>query len=121
MKDERTKYQSGLVTYPNGDKGILVAGGKTKVTTTEFLNLQTLTWSPKASLPFDISWGSTVEFGQSFAIIGGVSDTRGYELNTILYYDPESDSWRVLDKTLKKPRQQFSAFWVSDEFAKCNE
>ena len=53
MTTRRYECQAGLVTYPDGASGVLVAGGHSEETS-EFLNLQTLTWEPKARLPMSM-------------------------------------------------------------------
>ena len=56
MPTERSRCQAGLVKYANGTKGILVTGGESS-STSEYLDLDTLVWESKASLPFDIESG----------------------------------------------------------------
>lgn len=72
MNTERSQCQSGLVTYPNGQKGILAVGGLSEKSS-EFLDLHGNTWTIKISLPFDISGGETVQWKESFLILGGYS------------------------------------------------
>ena len=117
MPTAREKCQAGLVTYPNGDKGILVAGGYYQETSSEFLNLDTLIWEPKQSLPYDIAYGASVPFRDSFLIVGGDSSVDG-GLDTLYYYNPEIDRWELI-KTMNYERRDLAAFMVPDSFANC--
>ena len=118
MPTRREICQAGLVTYPNGDQGILVAGGRYSETSVEFLNLDTQTWEPKQSLPYDIYYGSLVPFQDSFLIVGGYSNEMGY-LDTVFYYNPALDQWDVI-KTMDYERTLFAAYMVPDSFANCS-
>ena len=117
MPTERFRCQAGFVTYPNGDKGILVAGGYNGETSAEFLNLDTLIWEPRPSLPVDIYWGASVPFQDSFLIVGGLSETEG-TLDTIYYYNPITDQWDLL-RTMNCKRDQMAAFLVPDSYSNC--
>ncbi len=79
----RDKCQAGLVTYPDGTQGILVAGDRNSYdTSVEFLNLETLIWEPRQSLPETVFAGASVPYQDSFLVVGGY----GYSyLNTIYY------------------------------------
>ena len=124
MPIARSRCHAGFVTYPNGDKGILVAGGvegegTDGLTSTDFLNLETLIWVPKQSLPFDIRYGASVPFQDSFLIVGGFSigELEGY-LQTVYYYDPNLDQWILIER-MDFARERFTAFMVPDSFANC--
>ena len=69
----RDRSQAGLVTYPNGAKGVLVAGG-TGTTSVEFLNLETLIWEPKANLPKEIHFHVLVNVNNTHMVILGGQD-----------------------------------------------
>ncbi len=118
MPTARSWCQAGFVTYRNGDKGILVAGGDSS-DTVDFLNLDTLIWEPKQNLPFDIYRGASVPFQDGFLIVGGESDSQGY-LDTIYYYNPTLDQWDLLDQRMKDKRETFTAFLVPDYYANCS-
>ena len=119
MTVEREYCQAEFVTYPDGFQGILVTGGYDKVTS-EFLNIDTLTWEPKASLPYDIRSASSVKYGDGFLVIGGVSLGFGGNLDKVFYYDTVSDSWVEMEMKMDEGRVTFPAFLVSDEYAKCS-
>ena len=52
------------------------------------INLDTLLWEPKPSLPYDIHYGDSVPFQNSFLIVGGKSLSVSYYLDTIYYFNP---------------------------------
>ena len=120
MPTPRLLCQAGLVTYPNGDKGILVAGGYNQagLTTVDFLNLDTLIWEPKLSLPIDIYYGASVPFKDSFLIVGGYSQDLSY-LDSVYYYNPNVDQWELM-KTMDYGKVFSASFMVPDSFANCS-
>ena len=118
MPTSRREFQAGLVTFPNGDKGILAVGGE-NVKSVEFLNLDTLIWEPKQGLPYDIYWGSSVQFQDSLLVVGGNSFEMEKHLDTVYYYDPKSDRWDLVGM-MDFERRSFAAFLVPDSFANCH-
>ena len=106
------------MAYPEESQGILGAGGYDEVTS-EFFNIDTLTWEPKASLPYDIRSATSVKYGDGFLVIGGVSLRFGGNLNKVFYYDTVSDSWVGMEMKMDEGRVTFPAFLVSDDYAKC--
>ena len=83
-----------------------------------FLDLETLTWEPKANLPREIKEGTSVPYQDSFLIVGGWSVNRA--LNSIYYYNPSLDEWELLDQRMDFIRENFAAFTVPDSFANCS-
>ena len=115
MSIARRKSEAGYVIYPNGDNGILVAGGESE-TSSEFYNLQTGLWTPKASLPVDFFYSSSVPYQDSFLIVGGRSYSFGDDLDTIFKYNADLDQWDQFQQTLRYARYDFAAFLVPDSF-----
>ena len=107
-----------MVTYPDGTKGILIAGGPAD-TTALFLNLQTLIWEPKPNLPHDISQGVSVPFLDSFLIVGGESLGETGFLDTIYYFNPGVEEWVLMDVRMEHKRVYHAAFMVPDSYANC--
>lgn len=95
-----------------------MAGGYFSEDTSEFLDLDTLIWSPKASLPYSINSGTSVPWLDSFLIVGGDSNVESY-LDTIYYYDPTSDRWQNIGH-LDYRRRSSAAFLVPDDYANCS-
>ena len=109
--------QAGYVTYPDGKQGILAAGGSS--VTAHFLDLDTLIWEPKQSLPIPIYIGASVPYQDSFLIVGGHIAGEGSDLDTIYYYNPSTDNWDLIG-TMTVGRREFAAFLVPDSFANCS-
>ena len=117
--EEKENCQAGLVIDQNGKKGILVAGGEGQASS-EFLDLETLIWEPRANLPYQISNGGSVPYQNSFLIVGGYSTLLPDPfLNTIYYYNPDDDQWEQLPYTLEDRKDYPTAFMVPDDFANC--
>ncbi len=90
-----------------------------KILAATFFNLQTLTWKSKQSMPSDIAFGASVPFEDSFLIVGGYSYATAQELDTIYYYNPNTNEWELLSQHLKEMRRKFTAFMVPDTFGNC--
>lgn len=118
MTTLRQECQAGLVQYPDGSKGILVSGGLGR-TTSEFLDLQTLTWLPKADLPIDIMDGASVGYGDSFIIVGGYYYSGFTDIDEIHYYNAELDVWEEMYQKLDYETSELTSFTVPDEYANC--
>lgn len=114
----RRMCQAGLIYYPNGNKGILVAGGEDEIST-EFLDLDTLTWSAKEDLPIDVHLGASVPYQNGLLIAGGWIASSSVATNNMIFFDPELDSWQVLTVTMNGSRNSFPAFIVPDAYANC--
>ncbi len=104
------------MTYPDGKQGVLVTGGD-DIGSSEFLDLETLIWEPKASLPIDIDSGTSVPYLDSFLFVGGFSALG--QMDTILFYNPGEDRWELLPQRLAYNRTSFPAFLVPDSYALC--
>ncbi len=108
------------MTYPDGSQGILYAAGGVS-TESFFLNLRTLTWEPKAEVPFPVANGVSVPFLDSFLIVGGYDYNEHEYLYSILYYNPALDQWDTLDQSTQYAHSKCAAFLVPDSFANCTE
>lgn len=96
----------------------MIAGGNTPLVS--FLNLENLIWIPQQSLPYDIHYGASVPYGDSFLIVGGYSNGQFSYLDTIFYFNPETEIFELFDQTLSEPKDQMAAFLVPDNFALCS-
>ncbi len=96
-----------------------MAGGKDE-TSAEFLDLNTLTWESKQSLPYDIDLAACVPYKDSFLMVGGYSSDRDDFQRTIYYYDPTEEGWDLLVERMEFPGDRFAGFLVPDSFANCN-
>ena len=116
MTTMRQNCQAGLIINADDSRGILVAGGYNSETTAEYLNLDTLLWEPRASLPQDVHYGASVPYQDSFLIVGG---NTGSTLETIYYYNPTFDRWDLLYE-MNLGRENLAAFLVPDSYANCS-
>ncbi len=121
MPVERSDCLAGLVTYPDGKQGILVAGGVsgTDVTITHFINLETLVWEIRADLPYKMQTGASVPFKDSFLIVGGWQNNT-ITSDRIWYYNPVNDKWEMRDEILMQGRSHPTAFLVPDDYIFCS-
>ena len=115
LSEGRYSGQAGLVTFTNGTKFIVATGGDTE-RTTEILNLddEDPQWFFGPSLPYYIYNGASVQYGNTFLIVGG--DAPQGKLNTLWMYDMDIGNWTLLDQTLEIPRAYTTAFFVPDEY-----
>ncbi len=86
-----------------------------------FLDLNTLTWEPKAGMPKEIYLGASVPYQDSFLIVGGYNKfSQDDYLSSIYYYDPINDEWDRLMERLTYKRREFAAFLIPDSYANCS-
>ena len=116
MLRARDSCQAGLVTFNNGTKAIVAAGGYAFENTTEFLNLDDMTWRYGPDLPYQIFYGSSVQWKNSFIIVAGSGPTT---LDTLWTFDVETNEWTLLDKKLTIPRYWTAAVMLPDDY--CQE
>ena len=74
----------------------------------------TTTNSPGPDLPDSgLSYVSSVQYGNTFALIGGGSDK-------VFVYDAENEAWIVVDDTISQPKVETTAFLVDGNlFPEC--
>lgn len=101
---------AGRFTDPDGTNWILVASGLYE-SFSAALNLDTLTWEPRAVVPLRPIEAAVVPYHDSFLVVGGYSDA-------ILYYHPVFE-WQVLDQKLQKETIRQAVFTVTNKFAYC--
>ena len=63
--------------------------------------------SASNTLPFEMSTGAVVPYEDTFLIVGGHDGSNS--LDTIYYYEVDSESWSELDATLSSPSSQLEA------------
>ena len=71
-------------------------------------------------LPYGVAGGATVRTEQSFAIVGGFSMEMDQDLDTILMYQPQDNTWMELPGRLKTPRSGAMAIAIDPSiFPEC--
>ena len=72
-------------------------------------------------MPFDVNQGASVPYKNGLLVVGGYNRDIDFYfdyLDTILYYDPDSDRWSEM-QNLKEKRELLTAFTVPDAYAMC--
>ena len=70
-------------------------------------------------LPMAMSRVSSVQVDGSFVLVGGHSEAVGSQLDTVLAYDPDHDSWERL-QGMNHKRSSATAMLISmDVFPEC--
>ena len=117
----------GLVRNPDGRTLLVVAGGKVSHTvylaSTEILDLETNTWSTGPDLPEAMGYGNTVQYKNTFIIVGGYrkdSDGSEHYSRPIYRFNPENHEWEELGHGLTNwARAGSASFLVSDDDVYC--
>ena len=112
LQTARDESQGGLVQFPNGTNVVVAAGGS-HTSTTEILDSETRTWSYGPELPYNIENGASVQYKDSFLIVGGSS--VGTRLDTIWMFNTKG-YWQELNQTLAIPRFHSVAILVPDSY-----
>ncbi len=74
---------------------------------------------PGKPLPFEWAFGSSVQLGSSFALVGGQNST-GLLLDVALVYDAENGSWNeVADRLSVAKKHSVAIPVVKESFPKC--
>ena len=119
MQTERGAALGGLVTYPDGTRGILATGGRFQYAT-EFLDLDTLKWEYKKALPVNVAYAGVVNYKEGLLLVGGHTDSHSPNaLDTLYYYNPATDDWDLLSQSLDGGKWHLQAYLVPDSFITC--
>ena len=116
----RMYSQAGLVTYPNGTRAIIAAGGRF-VLTSEIWVIDSDEWIVGPNLPFDGSYlqeGASVSYQDSFLIVGGELD-GDLAQDTIISFNTVTEDWEILPQRLENARRIFAAFMIPNSFINC--
>ena len=106
--------QAGRITFPDQTQAVVITGGE-RLDSTEVFSLDTQQWSNFARLPIDISYGASVQYEDSFLIVGGYSFNDG-ELDTIYRFNVIDNSWDLLPQRLGFPKYEIAAFLVPESY-----
>lgn len=121
MPEYREIPQAGVVTYADGSKHLVIAGGRNDGTST-ILNLDTMTYRPGPDIPnvLELYYANSVPFGNTFLMVGGTEDGISSRLNTIYEFDTTNENWIVRPETLKTGDWAMTAFMVPDTYVQCS-
>ena len=110
---------TGLVTFKDsGRKAVIMAGGFEQ-DTTEILYLDENNWISGPNLPVNRYSGTSVQWGDTFIIVGGSTLTQrgnANNLKDILKFNVVNGTWTELDQKLQTGRRDMAAFLVPDSF-----
>ena len=95
---------------------LVITGGRAKKSTDE-LNLSSLEWNKGPDLPFHIHHGTTVQYKDTFIIVGAGSHSHYFD--HILQYDVDTKDWIIREEKLSRKGFGFTAFLIPDELAQC--
>ena len=72
-------------------------------------------------LDYGIHGGASVQYGQSFIIVGGHTyDPTEILFDNVLRFDPATETWQeVSGATMAEGREYFAAFLVPDDYGNC--
>ena len=124
MADGRTKDSAcGLVTRQNGDRDIVLAGGRDGyygISRSFILSLESLTWRDGPDLPQGLGNLGETQLENTFLVVGGVRNRRfDVYSNKIYKFDEVNDDWITLPAEMSYGGGIYSAFLVSDESVIC--
>ena len=116
-------YYAGMVTYSDGTRHVVVAGGE------DCCDIDTATWIYDLDSGDDfwrpgpilgLRYGSSVQFGDTFLAVGGEQNYEPHnntdtiwEFNT----DPADEKWILRPERLKSEKWYIAAFLVPNEYA----
>ena len=119
--------QGGIVTYLDGTKHLVVAGGnigakigaKSEISSTFIMSLETMTWRAGPDLPQPRREGVSVQFQDTFLIVGGISSGDANYQNDIYQFNSNLEIWTKRAEKLITKRANFAAFFIPQEIAQC--
>ena len=99
----------------------LILGSMVKILGTKYYNeISKISSFIGTDLPYGVAGGATVRTEQSFAIVGGFSMEMDQDLDTILMYQPQDNTWMELPGRLKTPRSGAMAIAIDPSiFPEC--
>ena len=111
--------QAGVVTKKDGSRMVIIAGSAND-NSTEILNLEEpleeQVWTFGPDLPYELQGGASVQYEDTFIIVGGLSSRR---TDQIIKFDVKTEDWIILPQHLQAPRDIFTAFLIPDSYIEC--
>ena len=97
--------QCGVYTSSDGSKHLVVAGGD-RDTESQIFDLDTMAWRTGPALPTAIKLARVLQDGDTFLILGGYNNVVK-SMDTIIEFDPATESWISREETLSSPKHFF--------------
>ena len=90
------------------------------ISSVEILDLSSLSWRPGPPLPRAIRGAASVQFGDSFLVVGG-QDGDGASLSSVYEYNPVDEEWALRAEELSLGRRGVPAVTaVNGHFMECH-
>ena len=77
-----------------------------------------MTWTYGPDLPYKIYYGASVQWKETFIIVGGSSTEFIDTSDTLYVFDAEKNEWNRLNQTLNIGRIWTAALMVPDDFCR---
>ena len=121
----RETHGCGIAQTPAGPE-LVVTGGGFNITTTEIYNFASNTWRYGPSLPHHITGPASVQFGDSFLVVGGENyieiapqDWDAVILDTIYQYDTKTEEFVLRDESMSVKAYAMGAVMVTEDVVNC--
>ncbi len=112
MPTERAFAACGVVSVDGKPKEVVVAGGEASgsyLKDVEILTVSTLQWrTAKQSLPVSQSRATSVQYGDTFLVVGGQISASA-ELDTVYMYNPATEGWTLMPNRMRKSKHGVAA------------
>lgn len=124
MLEPRAYSYGGLVLRSDGRVEAVLAGGNsvyfTFLSSTEIFDFETLQWRLGPELPKALTFGASVQYGNSFLAVGGM-DLQSEQSDRIFKYLPDTEDWEELQRGFITARAFFTALLFSSDLWQCND
>ena len=104
---------------------VVVAGGVTEETPAynsdvQILDLSTDLWRPASnSLPDVLDSGTVVQLENTFIVVGGQKGSDREYQDTLLQFEPDSETWVVREERMRLARSSSYAALVGEDKVEC--
>jgi N-acetylneuraminic acid mutarotase len=122
LPESRSRTHAGVAALPDGRKVFVVAGGANDrgqtLKSSEILELDKEgTWREGPPLPRSIQEGSSVQFNDTFLVVGG-RNWRNVDSAAIFKFvaEEEGERWEEMPQALQVGRSLHTAFLVPESF-----
>ena len=111
----REDCEAGHVTFSDGREAIVVTSGIAEISTEIlYLDEDDGSWTSGPDLPYEIWDAQSVQWQDTFLIVGGFGNTG--VLDTIWRFNVDDSTWVLMDQKLATGRNELTAFLVPDIF-----
>lgn len=128
MRFARRAAACGVTRRRDGGEGgdtvteVVVAGGEdysTEFRLVEIFSVEERQWRLASPMPLPVEFASTVQYGDSFLLVGGYDNANDEFLSAIWEYLPEDDDWVLYGRSLGVPRSDTAVIPLPDYVGHC--